>query len=84
MHFSIDVCINFMYNKSKLREQSKQKGEKKMKEAIKKLESKGYYIDNQFDGWFGTFPDRFELHKGDEIVMDNLSESQVISLAEIL
>ena len=44
-----------------------------MKEAIKKLESKGYYIDNQF-----------ELHKGDEIVMDNLSESQVISLAEIL
>lgn len=82
MHFSIDVCIDFMYNKSKLREQ--RKGEKKMKEAIKKLESKGYYIDNQFDGWFGTFPDRFELHKGDEIVMDNLSESQVISLAEIL
>ena len=28
-----------------------------MKEAIKKLESKGYYIDNQFDGWFGTFPE---------------------------
>lgn len=55
-----------------------------MKEAIKKLESKGYYIDNQFDGWFGTFLDRFELHKRDEIVMDNLSESQVISLAEIL
>lgn len=55
-----------------------------MKEAIKKLESKGYYIDNQFDGWFGTFPDRFELHKGDEIIMDNLSESQVINLAEIL
>lgn len=82
MHFSIDICIDFMYNKSKLREQ--RKGEKKMKEAIKKLESKGYYIDNQFDGWFGTFPDRFELHKGDEIVMDNLSESQVISLAEIL
>lgn len=84
MHFSIDIYIDSMYNKSKLREQSKQKGEKKMKEAIKKLESKGYYIDNQFDGWFGTFPDRFELHKGDEIVMDNLSESQVINLAEIL
>ena len=82
MHFSIDICIDFMYNKSKLREQNKQ--EKKMKEAIKKLESKGYYIDNQFDGWFGTFPDRFELHKRDEIVMDNLSKSHVISLAEIL
>lgn len=38
MHFSIDVCINFMYNKSKLREQSKQKGEKKMKELRKEIE----------------------------------------------
>lgn len=28
MHFSIDVCIDFMYNKSKLREQSKQEKEK--------------------------------------------------------
>jgi hypothetical protein len=32
MHFSIDVCIDFMYNKSKLREQSKQEKEKRRKE----------------------------------------------------
>lgn len=29
MHFSIDVYIDFMYNKSKLREQSKQEKEKR-------------------------------------------------------
>ena len=38
MHFSIDIYIDFMYNKSKLREQSKQKGEKKMKELRKEIE----------------------------------------------
>ena len=32
MYFSIDVCIDFMYNKSKLREQSKQEKEKRRKE----------------------------------------------------
>jgi hypothetical protein len=35
MHFSIDVCIDFMYNKSKLREQSNQK-RRKEDERIKK------------------------------------------------
>ena len=55
-----------------------------MKEAIKKLETKGYYIENQFDGWFGTLPDKYELHKDEETVMDMLTEAQVISLAEIL
>ena len=35
MHFSIDVCIDFMYNKSKLREQSNQK-RRKEDEKIKK------------------------------------------------
>lgn len=29
MYFSIDVYIDFMYNKSKLREQSKQEKEKR-------------------------------------------------------
>lgn len=55
-----------------------------MKEAIKKLESKGYYIDNQFDGFTSTLSSEYELYKGDEIVIDHLSEAQVIALSNIL
>ena len=55
-----------------------------MKEAINKLESKGYFVCNQFDGFYGTKEDEYELYKGDDIVMDNLSEAQVIQLSNIL
>lgn len=55
-----------------------------MKEAINKLESKGYFVCNQFDGFYGTKEDEYELYKGDDIVMDNLSETQVIQLSNIL
>lgn len=55
-----------------------------MKEAIKKLESKGYYIDNQFDGFTSTLSSEYELYKGEEIVIDHLSEAQVIALSNIL
>ena len=55
-----------------------------MKEAIKKLESKGYYIDNQFDGFTSTLSNEYELYKGEEIVMDHLSEAQVIALADLV
>ena len=55
-----------------------------MKEAIKKLESKGYFVENQFDGFYGTKKDEYELYKGDDIVMDNLSEAQVIALADLV
>ena len=54
-----------------------------MKEAERKLNMKGYYIENQFDG-FNILADQFELYKGEECVIDNLSEAQVIALAEIL
>ena len=55
-----------------------------MKEAIKKLESKGYFVCNQFDGFYGTKKDEYELYKGDDIVIDHLSEAQVIQLSNIL
>ena len=55
-----------------------------MKEAIKKLESKGYFICNQFDGFYGTKKDEYELYKGDDIVIDHLSEAQVIALADLV
>ena len=55
-----------------------------MKEAINKLESKGYFVCNQFDGFYGTKEDEYELYKCDDIVMDHLSEAQVIALSNIL
>ena len=55
-----------------------------MKEAERVLHSKGYFITNQFNGFYGTNTNEYELYKGDECVMDHLSESQIIALASIL
>lgn len=55
-----------------------------MKEAEKKLYEKGYFLENQFDG-FATLPDEYELvDRNGKVVIDHLSEAQVIALAEIL
>ena len=58
--------------------------EKDMKEAIKKLESKGYFVDNQFDGFTSTIENEYELYKGENVVIDHLSEAQVIALADLV
>ena len=55
-----------------------------MKEAINKLESKGYFVCNQFDGFTGTIENEYELYQGENIVMDHLSEAQVMQLSNIL
>ena len=55
-----------------------------MKEAINKLESKGYFVCNQCDGFTGTKENEYELYEGENIVMDHLSEAQVIQLSNIL
>ena len=55
-----------------------------MNEAERTLNNKGYFIMNQFDGFYGTVTNEYELYKGDECMMDHLSESQVIALASIL
>lgn len=55
-----------------------------MKEAIKKLESKGYFVCNQFDGFTSTKTGEYELYKGENVVMDNLSEAHVIALADLV
>ena len=55
-----------------------------MKEAIKKLESKGYFVCNQFDGFTSTIENEYELYKGENVVMDHLSESQVIALSNLI
>ena len=54
-----------------------------MKEAIKKLENKGYFVCNQFDG-FASTTGEYELYKGESVVIDHLSESQVIALADLV
>ena len=37
-----------------------------MKEAERTLNNKGYFIMNQFDGFYGTVTNEYELYKGDE------------------
>ena len=57
-----------------------------MKEAIKKLENKGYYVSNQFYGFGAELgANEYELSDRDgNTVMDHLSESQVIALADLV
>lgn len=55
-----------------------------MKAATALLGSKGYYISNQFDG-FTTLPDEYELSNANgNVVIDHLSEAQILQLSEIL
>lgn len=55
-----------------------------MREAVRKLENNGYYVFNQFDGFFGTEENRYEMWKGDELVQDHMTEEQVIKFADKL
>lgn len=55
-----------------------------MKTATTLLESKGYYLSNQFDG-FTTLPDEYELSDvNGNVVIDHLSEAQILQFSEIL
>lgn len=57
---------------------------KDMKEATALLESKGFYLSDQFDG-FTTLPYEYELSDvNGNVVMDHLSEAQVLQISEIL
>ena len=57
-----------------------------MNEAIKKLENKGYYLSNQFYGFSAELgANEYELSDmNGNTVIDHLSESQVIALAELI
>ena len=57
-----------------------------MKEAIKKLENKGYYVSNQFYGFGAELgADEYELSdRNGNTVIDHLSEAQVMQLSNIL
>lgn len=61
------------------------KGDRKMtkelKKAIEILENKGFCICNQFDGFFGTKSDEYELWKGEELVEDHLTAEDIIEKA---
>lgn len=57
---------------------------KDMKAAEALLESKGYYISNQFNG-FATLLDEYELSDvNGNVVIDHLSEAQILQISEIL
>ena len=66
------------------RNESEENNMKDMKSATALLESKGFYISNQFDG-FATLPDEYELSDvNGNVVIDHLSEAQVLQFSEIL
>lgn len=55
------------------------------KQAVKALESKGYYIENMFDGFNSTLENEWELlNNEDDVLMDHLSQDHIIQLAKIL
>lgn len=57
---------------------------KDMKTAETLLERKGFYLSNQFDG-FTTIPDEYELSDvNGNVVIDHLSEAQILQISEIL
>ena len=56
-----------------------------MNEIIKALEAKGYMVCNQFNGFFGTLPDTYELYdRNGNIVADNLTEQDLIKTCTTL
>lgn len=55
-----------------------------MNKSERILNSKGYYITTQFDGFFGIIINEYKLFKDDKYILDHLSESQIIALAYIL
>lgn len=55
------------------------------KQAVKALESKGYYIENMFDGFNSTLENEWELLSNEgNVLMDHLSQAHIIQLAKIL
>lgn len=59
--------------------------ENSMNEIINALEAKGYMVCNQFNGFFGTLPDTYELYdKNGNIVADNLTKQDLIKACSTL
>lgn len=67
-----------------MKDESEENEMSDIKAATALLESKGYYISNQFDG-FTTLPDEYELSNANgNVVIDHLNEAQILQLSEIL
>ena len=59
--------------------------ENNMNEIINALEAKGYMVCNQFNCFFGTLPDTYELYdKNGNIVADNLTKQDLIKACSTL
>lgn len=57
---------------------------KDIKTITRELENKGYMLFNQFDGFYNTEKDLYEVWKGNNIIVDNMTvEKLEIFLKEL-
>lgn len=57
---------------------------KDIKTITKELENKGYMLFNQFDGFYNTEKDLYEVWKGNNIIVDNMTVEKLERFLEEL
>ena len=57
---------------------------KDIKTITRELENKGYMLFNQFDGFYNTEKDLYEVWKGDNIIVDNMTVEKLERFLEEL
>lgn len=55
-----------------------------IKTLTRELENKGYMLFNQFDGFYNTEKDLYEVWKGDNIIVDNMTVEKLERFLEEL
>ena len=57
---------------------------KDIKTLTRELENKGYMLFNQFDGFYNTEKDLYEVWKGNNIIVDNMTVEKLERFLEEL
>lgn len=57
---------------------------KDIKTITRELENKGYMLFNQFDGFYNTEKDLYEVWKGNNIIVDNMTVENLEKFLEEL
>lgn len=64
------LCYNIIKVKENKNRVNKLGGNK-MKEIVRALENKGYMVCNQFDGYFGTEQNLYEVYDSNYVLVDD-------------